>query len=322
MLCLYHNNSKNMNPEHVENHDRIDIPIKYLYSKFDGKEYINLQMYSNDTISDYLSILLNIPDKETIGFMFLEPTYSRSYLSKIKDTCKSLSGDEIIDGDTYFSKLTYTELIDNANLMFNVCYQISKNLIKYAYCLIRPPSHHSSKNMFSGFCLVNMTFLTAKHLHDNYGKKVFILDYDLHHGDGTQSLVKTYKDDDIYFCSMHHYSPTFFPGTGKISENTDKVLNIPLEKNLNDERYIKEFDSQVIPYINSVKPDVIVISNGFDAHYLDPMKKMKLTNYFYQYVTKYLKNLNIPLVYVLEGGYNPDVISSVSEDIINILMNN
>ena len=301
-----------MNPEHVENHDRIDIPIKKLYAEFKNK----CEMYDNNTISKYLSTLLNIPDKEIIAFMFLEPTYSRSYLNKIKDTCSSLSDEEIIDGDTYFSKLTYNEIIDNANLMYNVCYQISKNLIKYAYCLIRPPSHHSSKNMFSGFCLVNMTFLTAKYLHDNYGKKVFILDYDLHHGDGTQSLVNSYKNDNIYFCSMHHYATNFFPGTGKVSENTDKVLNIPLAKNLDDNKYIKEFDSQVIPFINLVKPDVIVVSNGLDAHYLDPMKKMQLTNYFYKYVAQYLKMLDIPLIYILEGGYNPDVITSVSEDII------
>ena len=189
MLCLYHNESKNMNPNHVENHDRIDIPIKYLYNKFKNK----FQMYNNHTINKYLLKLTSVSDIETIGLIFMRSVYSRTYLKDIKDTCKELNDDEIIDGDTYFSKLTYNEIMNNANILYNVCYQISNNKIKYAYCLIRPPSHHSTKNKFSGFCLVNMTFLTAKKLHDTYKKCIFILDYDLHHGDGTQDLVKKYE---------------------------------------------------------------------------------------------------------------------------------
>jgi acetoin utilization deacetylase AcuC-like enzyme len=317
MLCLYHNESKNMNPNHVENHDRIDIPIKYLYNKFKNK----FQMYNNHTINKYLLKLTNISDIEIIGLIFMRSVYSRTYLKDIKDMCKELKDDEIIEGDTYFSKLTYTEIINNANILYNVCYQISNNKIKYAYCLIRPPSHHSTKNKFSGFCLVNMTFLTAKKFHDIYKKRVFILDYDLHHGDGTQDLVKKHENDNIYFCSMHHYAPNFFPRTGSIKENTDKVLNIPFEKNLKDEDYIKEFNEQVKDFIQKSQPDIIIISNGVDAHEFDPMKKMKLTNYFYVYVTEYLKSLDLPLIYILEGGYSPNIITNVSEEIINVLIN-
>jgi acetoin utilization deacetylase AcuC-like enzyme len=234
--------------------------------------------------------------------------------------CEELKDDEIIEGDTYFSNVTYDELIDNANILYNVCYQIVNKNIKYAYCIIRPPSHHSSKDNFSGFCVVNQTFLTAKNLHDVYKKKVLILDYDLHHGDGTQKLVEYYNKDSIYFCSIHYYAPRFFPGTGSENENTNKVLNIPIKtKKQTDYDYLQIFNSKVIPFINKNQIDIIIISNGFDAHKDDPMKIMNLTEQFYINVASYLKSLQLPLIYILEGGYNPKTIGHISTDIINEL---
>ena len=173
-----------------------------------------------------------------------------------------MSDDKIIDDDTYFSNVTYNEITDNSTIVYNACHQIKNNNIDCAYCLIRPPSHHSSKDKFFGFCIVNHTFLTAKYLHDNYKKKVLILDYDVHHGDGTQKLVKQYKGDDITVVSMHCYGVGFFPGTGDTTENDDKVLNIPFTRGREDNEYMCAFENLVKPFIKEKNPDIIIVSNG------------------------------------------------------------
>ena len=243
----------------------------------------------------------------------------KPYLEKIKNISSELDDDDIINGDTYFSNVTYHEIIDNSVILYNVCEQINSNIIKYAYCLIRPPSHHSRLNSYQGFCIINHTYLTAKYLYDTYQKKVLILDYDVHHGDGTQALVKQHLEDNIYFVSMHCYGNSFYPGTGDTKENNELVLNIPMKRDSGNEIYITKFEL-VKQYIEDNNVDIIVISNGLDAHVDDPFQVMELTNEFYIYVTKYLKSLDKPLIYILEGGYNPDVIGSVSEDIIKELI--
>ena len=311
LLCVYYNTSSNKNKDHLENHDRILVSINYLKSKLST----DIAIYENHTIMDYLEDKFNMT-KEDISNVLLTKIYSNEYLQKIKNISNELVDDDIIDGDTYFSNVTYNEIIDNSIILFNVCYQICSSQIKYAYCLIRPPSHHAMLNEYNGFCIVNHTYLTAKYLHDKYSKSVLILDYDVHHGDGTQSLVNNNINDNIYFISMHCYSPGFYPGTGNEDENNEKVLNIPLKKGLNDDDYIEKFEEIVIPYINTKNIDIIIVSNGLDAHKDDPFHVMNLTNKFYVYVANYLKKLEVPLIYILEGGYNPETIGYISKEII------
>jgi len=317
MLCIYYNESETKNKNHFENHDRINVSVKHI------KENIkNITIYDNNVILNYLQSELKLGSKEEISKLLYNygktAIYSDKYMIDIKIKCSKLKDNEIIDGDTYFSNVTYDEILNNSVIMYNVCYQININKIKYAYCLIRPPSHHSSLNQYSGFCIVNHTYLTAKHLHDVYKKKVLILDYDVHHGDGTQKLVNSHITDNIYFISMHCYGDGFYPGTGNTDENNMKVLNIPMKKGSNNKEYMHNF-KKVKRFIETHDIDIIVVSNGLDAHIDDPFKIMNLTNEFYCYVTNYLKNLTLPLIYILEGGYNPDIIGNVSVDIINIL---
>ena len=118
---------------------------------------------------------------------------------------------------------------------------------------------------------------------------------------------------------MHCYGNGFYPGTGDTKENNELVLNIPMKRDSGNEIYITKFEI-VKQYIEDNNVDIIVISNGLDAHVDDPFQVMELTNEFYIYVTKFLKSLDKPLIYILEGGYNPDVIGSVSEDIIKELI--
>jgi len=315
MLAVYYNKSRNTNPYHLENHDRVIQSIKYIKDKLPSTI-----IYNNDQILTYLQENLHLGSKEEIANIILTQIYSEDYIKNIQEMTQSLEDDEIIDGDTYFSNVTFDEILDNSVILYNVCYQIMEQNIKYAYCLIRPPSHHSSLNRYNGFCIVNHTYLTAKYLHDKHNKKILILDYDVHHGDGTQALVNQHLEDDVYFVSMHCYGNGFYPGTGDVDENNEKVLNIPMKRGTGDELYIEKFN-EVKDYIKTKEIDIIIVSNGLDAHHDDPFSVMNLTNKFYTTVTEYLKSLDKPLIYILEGGYNPKTIGKISVDIINELNN-
>ena len=314
-LCVYYTNSVNKNSEHVENHDRILISVKHLHKVLPQ----TISIYDSNLIFTYVQNEFSLFNKEDIAYILLKLKYSNHYLNKIKDISYDLDEYEIIKGDTYFSNVTYDEIIDNSIILYYMCHQICSNKIKYAYCLIRPPSHHANLNEYNGFCIVNHTYLTAKYLHDTDNKRVLILDYDVHHGDGTQALVNSNIDDNIFFVSMHCYGNGFYPGTGHVNENNECVRNVPLKRGINNDMYIESFNEEVIPFIDEKNADIIIVSNGLDAHKDDPFEVMKLTNEFYVYVAKYLKSLNKPLIYILEGGYNPDVIGSVSKDIIDTL---
>ena len=315
MLALYYNKSKNTNPSHPENHNRVIISINYLKKKLP-----TTIIYNNNQILNYLQENLQLGSKQEIANIILTQIYSEDYINNIKEITSNLKDGDLIEGDTYFSNVTFNEILDNSVILYNVCYQIIEQNIKYAYCLIRPPSHHSSLNLYNGFCIVNHTYLTAKYLHDKHNKKILILDYDVHHGDGTQALVNQHLEDDVYFISMHCYGNGFYPGTGNVDENNEKVLNIPMKRGTGDELYLERFN-EVKDYINSKGIDIIIISNGLDAHHADPFGVMYLTNKFYVKVTEYLKSLDKPLIYILEGGYNPTTIGKISVDIIKVLTN-
>jgi len=318
MLCVYYNNSFSTNETHPENHKRIIIPIQFLKNKFHNK----IKIYDSTTIYNYTKTINAFTNEEVENLIinYLGNACNKNYITEIKKICSELRNGDIIDGDTYFTKLTYEEIIDTGLILRNACNKLMDNTIRYAYCLTRPPSHHSSLNYYSGFCIVNQTYQAAKYLHDVFNKKVFILDYDVHHGDGTQKLIKEHPEDNIFFCSIHCYEKGFYPGTGNVSENSSKILNIPLPRNQTDEIYIEKFNNEIFPFITASKSNIIIISNGLDAHIHEPMSVMKLTDKFYEYVTVQLKSLNVPLLYILEGGYNPDVISVVSEKIIKLLL--
>lgn len=317
MLAIYYNKSKNTNSSHPENHDRITTSINFLKENLSTTD---IQIYNGNQILKYLQNHLELGTKEEIADIILTQIYSENYINNIKEMTSELEEGELIEGDTYFSNVTFNEILDNSVILYNVCYQIVQQNIKYGYCLIRPPSHHSSLNRYNGFCIVNHTYLTAKYLHDKYNKKILILDYDVHHGDGTQALVKEHLEDEVYFVSMHCYGNGFYPGTGDINENNEKVLNIPMKRGTGDELYLERFN-EVKDYINSKEIDIIIISNGLDAHHADPFGVMYLTNKFYVKVTEYLKSLDKPLIYILEGGYNPNTIGKISLDIIKELTN-
>ena len=185
------------------------------------------------------------------------------------------------------------------------------------FILSRPPGHHSNNESPSGFCLINNMYMAVdylKHLNSNY--KIAIVDWDVHHGNGTQKLF--YHRDDILFIDIHR--DNFYPYTGFKEEIGEGKgigfnINIPLEKGSDEKVYINCFNTIIVPALNTFNPDWIMVSCGFDAHINDQMGGMKLESSSYGKFHTILQKLGKPITYMLEGGYNDDSICSSIKEI-------
>ncbi len=227
--------------------------------------------------------------------------------------------------DTYYTGHTFQIALEAIMVLNKLLIEMKKNTLQSSFAIIRPPGHHCNNDP-NGFCIFNNVFVTAKQAQKLGWKKVLILDVDFHHGDGTQELIEKDNDPDISFVSIHGYGPNIYPGTGKNSVIEKNILNIPISMGLDqisrlyitDEYYQNILVNQVFPFINQQSPEFIIISLGFDAHKEDPLEGMNISDQTYLFLTEELKKLNIPVLFVLEGGYNIETISRLITQMISI----
>ncbi|MDH3383241.1 MAG: histone deacetylase, partial [Deltaproteobacteria bacterium] len=187
------------------------------------------------------------------------------------------------------------------------------------FCAVRPPGHHAGRATAMGFCFLNNIAVGACYARAVYGvKKIFILDWDVHHGNGTQEIFE--EDPLTYFCSIHEH-PTFcFPGTGRRmekgrGEGYGFTLNLPVKPHTADREFLDLFEREVIPEIERFRPDLIMVSAGFDAHKDDPIADLELTERSFVQMTRRICEMADTycqgrIVSVLEGGYNGSSLTS------------
>lgn len=194
---------------------------------------------------------------------------------------------------------------------------------KYTYLLVRNPDHHIS-DKHEGFCFFPNAFFAAEQDIDAGYSSVGIFDWDFHHCNGTQKLVER-TDKNICVASIHGYGRRIYPFSGKRSENTNKVLNIPINLDcisreiVTSQVYFKFFVTEVIEFFKRSNIDFIIISNGLDAHKNDSLVGMNVGTDFYVNTSLVLKELGIPIMYILECGYTDTVISEVTEQIYDAM---
>jgi acetoin utilization deacetylase AcuC-like enzyme len=193
-----------------------------------------------------------------------------------------------------------------------------------SFAAVRPPGHHAEKSRGLGFCLFNNVAIAAQYLLRRYRlKRVLILDIDAHHGNGTQSVF--YKTDKVLYISLHE-DPTEFPGTGFINQVGETAglgfnVNIPLPFLTSDDLYLKAMEQIVVPIASQYKPEFILVSAGFDAHYADPVGSLSLSALCYKRVFHMISDLAAQIhsgrmVQVLEGGYGIRFVGKIASSAI------
>lgn len=263
--------------------------------------------------------LYQIPAREVTD-LELQMVHTNSYIQHVRDVCcTQKSGFISQDADMFVADgpKSYTSARVAAGGVIEATKHVVYGSCMHAYCNVRPPGHHAYAGAGGGFCIFNNVALgVMEALKSPKINRVAIFDWDLHHGDGTADIFK--DDPYVLFISVHRSAP-YYPGTGMVSDNTESVINYPVDHKFSAGEYIELFDDKIFPEIESFDPDLIFISCGIDAHIDDPMQELCLSESQYTYMTYRFKMMNKPIICVLEGGYNTDAVANSVHGVVEML---
>ena len=234
--------------------------------------------------------------------------HDSDYISHVQQCCEQETN---LDYDTPVVKETFDVARLSTGGVLRAADAVMGRTVRKAFALVRPPGHHATPHRSMGFCLFNNVAITARYLQREHGVgKVAIVDWDVHHGNGTQDIF--YADPSIFFFSIHQ-SP-LYPGTGAANETGSgdaigTTLNTPMPPGSDTEAYIEVFKSTLKPALLDFSPEVVIISAGFDAHHLDPLATINLTAKGFASLTDLVVEIAAEtaegrIISALEGGYS------------------
>ena len=282
-------------------------------------------------VMDYLKTTGTLSKLKELSFTpvdekWLVTIHSRDYIDFVKKSCQS--GSVVLDSvDTYINQDSF----EIAKLAVGGCVKAADEVIsgelESCFCCVRPPGHHAEYDRAMGFCVFNNVAIVAKYLQKQHKiEKIAIIDWDVHHGNGTQNSF--YEDSSVFYFSTHQYP--FYPGTGTEKEKgensgTGFTLNIPLLTACTDQEFESEFKTKFVPVMEKFKPEILLISAGFDAHSSDPLSSMKMTENGFGNLTRILKLVageycENRIISILEGGYNLKALATSIEQHIQVLL--
>lgn len=238
----------------------------------------------------------------TLGELVHSPT-----VLKTLQSIRPAEGIGQIDGDTFVSPGSLDVAATALGAGMRALEAVAMGEVDNAFCAIRPPGHHAEIDRSMGFCLLNTVAILARLAQQMYGaERVAIIDFDVHHGNGTQDIFK--NDPNVFYASSHQMP--LFPGTGKLDETgVGNICNAPLNAEGDGEPMREAYLSRIFPALNNFSPDFILISAGFDAHRLDPLANLNWSDTDYAWLTGKImdiadKQCSNRIVSLLEGGYN------------------
>jgi len=245
----------------------------------------------------------------------LEITHSSNYIKFVQNSFPK-KGLSFLDGDTIVSPGSKDAAVDAVGSIITAIDGVQNKEFKNAFCAVRPPGHHAEKNKAMGFCIYNNIAVGTNYLLKKYNyKKVAIIDFDVHHGNGTQDIF--YDNEKVLYISTHQYP--YYPGTGTEQEKGkyNNIFNIPLPAGTTSEEYLSAYEF-VLKKLKEFKPEFILFSAGFDAHKDDPLAQFQLKSKDFYDLTK--RTLGLAKVFsegkvvsILEGGYDLSALQESTE---------
>jgi len=294
--------------EHVEGKDRLTA-INAVLEKTKVKEQLVLIPPRPATIDEIAAV------------------HDREYIRSLKAEIDSGGG--WLDPDTFASPGSWDAALYAAGGLMNAVDRVMKKDVDNAFALVRPPGHHAVPAHQMGFCLFNNVAVAAKYALGNYGiKRILIIDFDVHHGNGTQEAF--YTDSQVLYFSTHEYP--WYPFTGAAEETGRGAgegynVNVPLEADLGDKEYLQAFNEILVPVARRFEPELMLISAGYDAHWQDSISNMNVTTLGFARMAKVIKSISDELcpnrlVYTLEGGYHRQALAFSVTATFDLLMGN
>ena len=287
---------------HPENAERVSVVIE------------NLKKIKNK------NIVWKKPNK--FDAKYLKITHNSNYVSEVEKSFPK-KGLFFLDGDTIVSPGSKEASSDAVGSIITAIDGVQNREFQNAFCAVRPPGHHAEKNKAMGFCIYNNVAVGANYLLEKYKlNKIAIIDFDVHHGNGTQDIF--YDNEKVLYISTHQYP--YYPGTGGNNEKGiyNNVLNIPLPAGTNSEEYLNAYE-HVLKKLKEFKPEFVLFSAGFDAHKNDPLAQLHLSSEdFYELTKRTLvlveSSCKGNVVSILEGGYDLNALKESTEMHLNALL--
>jgi acetoin utilization deacetylase AcuC-like enzyme len=267
---------------------------------------------------DLVMIKPSMPDMK-----YIEAIHSKAYIQRVRKEIED-DGISYLDSmDTGVSGDSYDVALQAVGGSLSMCDAVMEGNARNGFCAIRPPGHHAEWDYAAGFCIFNNIAISARYLQSEYAvSKIAIVDWDVHHGNGTQHSFES--DSSIFYISLHQFP--HYPGTGSTSENgagsgKGYTLNIPMRAGSGDTEYTSAFQNTIIPALHEFKPELVLISAGFDAHRHDPLSSIMLSSESFGLFTKMLMGVagtysQGRVIAFLEGGYD---LSSLAESVVQMM---
>jgi acetoin utilization deacetylase AcuC-like enzyme len=257
---------------------------------------------------------------------WLVQVHDPEYIAEVEQACKE-GKPWLHSTDTPISTQSYQVALLAAGGVLSAVDAVMEGSIRNAFCAIRPPGHHALKDKAMGFCLFNNVAIATRYVQKKHAlARVLIVDWDVHHGNGTQATF--YEDPSVLYFSIHQYP--YYPGTGAQTDTgagpgQGYTLNAPLPAGSGDEEYVRVFKEVLRPKALEFHPDFVFVSAGFDAHEADPLASMKVTAEGYGALTRIVRSIAAEccdgrLVSVLEGGYDAEALGKSVEAHIRALL--
>jgi acetoin utilization deacetylase AcuC-like enzyme len=265
-------------------------------------------------LKDYL---ISVPPIEATKEQITR-VHTVDYLERIEKSCSLGPGSTGYD-DTYWTRSSMQAALLAAGSTLAVVDSVLDSQVQRGFAIVRPPGHHATRDQANGFCFLNNIAIAAKHCQTRGFQRVMIIDFDVHHGNGTQDIFD--PDPDILYLSTHQYG--IYPGTGAVTDTgigqgKGSSVNIPLPAYSGDHAFESILERIIQPIGDRFQPEMLLVSAGYDAHWEDPLATLSLSASGFYALTRGIielanRHCGGKLVFVLEGGYNPRALTECIE---------